>query len=49
MDRKATGLFRLCQLLVLNLLILMGHPAAHGQTLDETHKKALDEGGKLNF
>jgi iron(III) transport system substrate-binding protein len=49
MDRKATGLFRLCQLLVLNLLILMGHPAAHGQTLDEIHKKALDEGGKLNF
>jgi iron(III) transport system substrate-binding protein len=37
------------RLLALGLLLFLGHAGAYGQTLDELHKKALEEGGKLSF
>jgi iron(III) transport system substrate-binding protein len=37
------------RLLALGLLLFLGHGSVYSQTLDELHKKALEEGGKLTF
>jgi len=42
------GRFVFLYLAVLNLAFVSVHPAT-GETLDEIHKKAVKEGGKLNF
>lgn len=46
---KAKYLFPAFRLLSLSVFLLLSHAIAHGQTLDELHKKALGEGGKLTF
>jgi ABC-type glycerol-3-phosphate transport system substrate-binding protein len=37
------------KLLLASVLLLCGTVSIHAQTLDELHKKALSEGGTLNF
>ncbi|HSF56959.1 MAG TPA: ABC transporter substrate-binding protein [Candidatus Binatia bacterium] len=49
MVRKTQCLVPAFRLLALGLLLFFGHAGAYGQTLDELHKKALEEGGKLSF
>jgi iron(III) transport system substrate-binding protein len=49
MVRKTQCAVPAFRLLALGLLFFFGHAAAYGQTLDELHKKALEEGGKLSF
>ncbi|HEU4340650.1 MAG TPA: ABC transporter substrate-binding protein [Candidatus Binatia bacterium] len=49
MYRRAKYLFPAFRLLALGVFLLLGQATTHGQTLDELHKKALPEGGKLTF
>jgi iron(III) transport system substrate-binding protein len=46
---KTKGWVAAFRLLSLGMLLFLGHVSAYGQTLDELHKKALEEGGKLSF
>jgi iron(III) transport system substrate-binding protein len=49
MYRRARSLIPAFLALSVSLLLFLGHTPAQGQTLDELHKKALPEGGKLSF
>jgi iron(III) transport system substrate-binding protein len=49
MHRKVKTLISQLRFLPVGVLLFLAHAAAHGQTLDELHKKALGEGGKLSF
>jgi iron(III) transport system substrate-binding protein len=49
MDRRPRDLFSLVRLSVFVSTVWLGLSTAHGQSLDELYKKALPEGGKLNF
>jgi iron(III) transport system substrate-binding protein len=46
---KARYLLPAFRVLSVGLLLFLGYATAYGQTLDELHKKALEEGGKLSF
>jgi iron(III) transport system substrate-binding protein len=49
MNVRATWLRLLFKSMSLGALVLLASAAAHSQTVDELHKKALGEGGKLSF
>jgi iron(III) transport system substrate-binding protein len=49
MDSKVRRWVQAFQVLSFGLVLFLGHASAYGQTLDELHKKAVEEGGKLSF
>jgi iron(III) transport system substrate-binding protein len=49
MDSKVRRWVQAFRVLSFGLVLFLGHASAYGQTLDELHKKAVEEGGKLSF